>query len=61
MYRYTRKSSDFSPEISSPALSGDTANVSKRVITVLPVRIFDFIFGKVVGLYHALDNFTGRK
>ena len=29
--------------------------------TVLPVRIFDFIFGKVVGLYHALDNFTGRK
>jgi hypothetical protein len=35
--------------------------VSKRVITVLPVRIFDFIFGKVVGLYLAMDNFTGRK
>ena len=29
--------------------------------TVLPICVFDFIFGKVVGLYHALDNFTGRK
>ena len=28
--------------------------------TVLPTRIFDFFFGKVFGLYHAMDNFTGR-
>lgn len=29
--------------------------------TILPTTIFDFIFGKVVGLYHAMDDFTGRK
>lgn len=29
--------------------------------TILPTRLFDFIFGKVVGLYHAMDQFTGRK
>ena len=29
--------------------------------TILPIRIFDFIFGKIVGLYHAMDDFTGRK
>lgn len=29
--------------------------------TVLPTRIFDFFFGKVFGLYNAMDNFTGRK
>ena len=28
---------------------------------VLPIRIFDFFFGKVIGIYHAMDNFTGRK
>ena len=27
----------------------------------LPTTIFDFIFGKVVGIYHAMDEFTGRK
>lgn len=27
----------------------------------LPTRIFDFFFGKVVGLYDAMDEFTGRK
>ena len=27
----------------------------------LPVRVFDFFFGKVCGIYHAMDNFTGRK
>ena len=26
--------------------------------TVLPVKAFDFIFGKVFGIYHAMDNFT---
>ena len=29
--------------------------------TILPSCAFDFIFGKVVGLYHAMDDFTGRK
>ena len=28
---------------------------------ILPTTIFDFIFGKVVGIYHAMDEFTGRK
>ena len=28
---------------------------------ILPTRIFDFFFGKVFGIYHAMDNFTGRK
>ena len=26
----------------------------------LPTRIFDFFFGKVVGIYHTMDRFTGR-
>ena len=29
--------------------------------TVLPTCLFDWFFGKVIGLYHAMDNFTGRK
>jgi short-subunit dehydrogenase len=29
--------------------------------TVLPTKVFDFFFGKVVGLYHAMDDFTGRQ
>ena len=29
--------------------------------TVLPIRIFDFFFGKVIGIYHVMDKFTGRK
>ena len=29
--------------------------------TILPVKLFDFIFGKVFGIYHAMDNFKGRK
>ena len=29
--------------------------------TVLPVRIFDLFFGKVIGIYHVMDKFTGRK
>lgn len=28
---------------------------------ILPTKIFDFLFGKVFGIYHAMDNFTGRK
>lgn len=26
----------------------------------LPTRVFDFLFGKVFGIYHAMDQFTGR-
>ena len=29
--------------------------------TVLPIKIFDFFFGKVIGIYHVMDEFTGRK
>ena len=29
--------------------------------TILPVKIFDFFFGKVFGIYHAMDDFQGRK
>ena len=28
---------------------------------VLPTSIFDYIFGEVVGIFHAMDNFTGRQ
>ena len=28
---------------------------------ILPFRIFDFVFGTVFGIYHAMDNFTGRR
>ena len=28
---------------------------------ILPIRLFDFIFGTVFGVYHAMDDFTGRK
>ena len=27
---------------------------------ILPFRIFDFVFGTVFGIYHTMDNFTGR-
>lgn len=28
---------------------------------LLPTFLFDFIFGEVVGIFHGMDNFTGRK
>ncbi len=28
---------------------------------ILPVRIFDWFFGEVIGIYHTMDRFTGRK
>lgn len=28
---------------------------------ILPTRLFDWFFGEVMGIYHAMDNFTGRK
>ena len=27
----------------------------------LPVRVFDWFFGEVIGIYHTMDKFTGRK
>ncbi|MEE0973025.1 MAG: hypothetical protein U0L34_02720 [Paludibacteraceae bacterium] len=32
-----------------------------RMQAMLPTCIFDFIFGEVVGIYHGMENFTGRK
>ena len=29
--------------------------------TILPIKVFDFFFGKVFGIYHAMDDFQGRK
>ncbi len=28
---------------------------------ILPARVFDFFFGKVIGIYNVMDSFTGRK
>ena len=28
---------------------------------ILPTRVFDWFFGEVMGIYHAMDEFTGRK
>lgn len=28
---------------------------------ILPTRLFDWFFGEVFGIYHTMDNFTGRK
>ena len=28
---------------------------------ILPIRLFDFVFGTVFGVYHAMDYFTGRR
>ncbi len=28
---------------------------------ILPLRVFDWLFGTVFGIYHTMDHFTGRK
>ena len=28
---------------------------------ILPLRVFDWFFGEVIGIYHTMDKFTGRK
>jgi hypothetical protein len=28
---------------------------------LLPTRLFDWFFGEVMGIYHAMDDFEGRK
>ena len=28
---------------------------------ILPTSVFDWFFGEVIGIYHSMDKFTGRK
>lgn len=28
---------------------------------ILPTKVFDWLFGQVFGIYHSMDNFTGRR
>ena len=28
---------------------------------ILPIKAFDWLFGEVFGIYHSMDNFTGRR
>lgn len=28
---------------------------------IMPIKLFDWFFGQVFGIYHSMDNFTGRK
>ncbi|MBR5466289.1 MAG: SDR family NAD(P)-dependent oxidoreductase [Bacteroidaceae bacterium] len=28
---------------------------------ILPLRVFDWLLGEILGIYHTMDNFTGRK
>lgn len=28
---------------------------------ILPIKVFDWLFGEVFGIYHTMDHFTGRK
>ena len=35
--------------------------LSKIAGIITSNKTFDFFFGKVFGIYHAMDNFTGRK
>ncbi len=50
---------------------GDTVKVLTKLIPIpyhfvrlmqgiLPIKAFDWIFGQVFGIYHSMDNFTGR-
>ena len=32
-----------------------------RLLQVLPMNVFDWLMSDVLGIYHAMDNFTGRK
>ncbi|MGL4306007.1 MAG: SDR family oxidoreductase [Mycobacteriaceae bacterium] len=33
---------------------------SRLIKGILPVRLYDFIAGRIFGLYHTMDDFTGR-
>ena len=28
---------------------------------ILPTKFFDWFYGEVFGIYHSMDNFTGKK
>lgn len=34
---------------------------TRSIQAILPFPVFDFIFGDVIGVYHVMDHFTGRK
>ena len=36
-------------------------HVMRMLQAILPMRMFDWVVGNVLGIYHAMDNFTGRK
>ena len=38
-----------------------TVLLSETVKGVLPIGIRDFVADKVLGIYHTMDDFTGRK
>ena len=36
-------------------------HVMRMLQALLPMRVFDWLVGNVLGIYHTMDNFTGRK
>ena len=36
-------------------------HVMRLLQALLPMRVFDWLVGDVLGIYHTMDNFTGRK
>ena len=36
-------------------------HVMRMLQAILPMRVFDWFAGDLLGIYHAMDNFTGRK
>mgnify|MGYP002512264039 CR=1 FL=1 len=36
-------------------------HVMRMLQALLPMRVFDWLVGDVLGIYHTMDNFTGRK
>jgi hypothetical protein len=44
------------PQLIAPA----TAQLGKVLCGVLPVRAWDFVGGKIFGIYSTMDKFTGR-
>lgn len=42
----------------------DMATATRKIRfcqALLPNSVFDYIFGEVVGIFHAMDHFTGRQ
>ena len=38
-----------------------THHIIRMLQGLLPMRVFDWLLGEVLGIYHTMDNFTGRK